>query len=146
MYRVSAALALLLAPLPAQAQHWVRIWSSEETRSYLDVDSIRKDGDLIVATTMSAILVPPDGAPKVSWVIWTTEYRCSDRMGHFTRFETLDKDRNSLFAQDDPDQGRYRPALRNDAAASMDYVCGVDRSMAVPVADPFTDNPAKGDR
>lgn len=146
MYRVFAAAlvlvgALLLAPLPAQAQNWYRVWSGDQTRSYVDLDSLQVKGDLIVADSFSVILTPPDAANNVRWVLWTTEFRCSDRRGHFVRMVGLDADRIEIFAEDDPDHGGYRAAEHDDATQTMDFVCGINRDKAVKVADPWTDEP-----
>ncbi|MEZ0241995.1 MAG: surface-adhesin E family protein [Sphingomonas sp.] len=138
---IAAALAALLAPLPAAAQKWYRVADGTETRSYIDLDSIRPEGELLVAQTFSVLLTPTPGSP-VHWVLTTTAFDCKGHRGRLDLVIGYDAKRGEVFNRPNFDGGKFRPhGPGTDSVNMSDFVCNVARENAVLVADPWTDEP-----
>jgi hypothetical protein len=101
----AAALAATLAPLPAMAQHWYRVFEMGEVHTYVDLDSIKPKGSLIVASEMM-VLREPDSQAGFKWVRTVAEYDCRARSVHFLNFTAFDADNRQSESIDDPDEGK----------------------------------------
>lgn len=134
-----AALAVMLAPVPAMAQQWYRVSDGEELRSYVDLASLKKEGDLVGAETMLAVVKAIPGN-DVRWLRSTVKFDCTGRRTYIVRAVAYDENRQVLTTLEDPDKGAPRPVKEGtDAVFMLGYACNTNRNGAVRVADPMND-------
>ena len=139
MRLIFLGLAMLLAPAPAMAQQWYRVAGDEISQTFVDLDSIKPEGDRTMATEM-VLYRTHFRDTEVKHMVTHSEFDCPARRAHFLRVEFFGDDRGELGAVDDPDEGGYRSVRPGSPAEStLNFVCGVDRDGAVAVADPWAD-------
>lgn len=138
MMRALIAFALLV-PAPALAQDWYRVVQAGDTTWYVDAGSIVKNGQWTKVRKIGIYDAPEDGTKSVQF---DAEYDCAartQRVIHFTSFDSARNVRSSLAS---PDGGQLHPMKPGSAFAMLgDFVCNVDRADAVRVADPYQDKP-----
>jgi len=138
---LAAALFMAFAPLPAAAQQWYRVSDGDEIRSYVDLDSLSEEDGLLHAETLSKALIPLPDSP-VRWIRTTVRFDCAGRRSYLGRVIFYDAKRTEIFNEEDPDKGKARPVVAGtDAVNMIGFACNVDRDKAVPIADPWTDEP-----
>lgn len=134
-----AALAVMLAPAPAMAQQWYRVSDGEELRSYVDLASLKKEGDLVGAETMLAVVKAIPGN-DVRWLRSTVKFDCAQRRTFILRALAYGEDRTLITTLEYPDKGASRPvAPGTDAVFMIDFACGTNRNGAVRITDPMND-------
>ena len=135
-----AVLLASLAPLPAAAQKWVRIAAGEKTRTYIDLDSVKRD-KLIRADTLTVLVTPLPDNPVQSFVA-TIDYDCANRSGRFALMIAYGPDRGELRRKEYTDPEDFRPPTAgSDAEKVYNFVCSATPDKGVPVADPWSDTP-----
>lgn len=139
-FLIAAALAVLLAPVPAAAQDWYRVGSKDNGTQYIDLASVKPDGDYLRANGV-AIFSPPTENAKMARAVTIAQYDCKARTLHVLRFEAYGVDGAQLIALDDPEAGFMSADKGTPFGMSLDFICNLDRSKAVRVADPLKDKP-----
>ncbi|MEZ0241997.1 MAG: surface-adhesin E family protein [Sphingomonas sp.] len=132
----AAALAALLAPLPAAAQDWHRVGGRENGTQYIDLASIKPDGELLRANGV-AVFAPVEGYEGPARVVTIAQFDCKASGIHFLRFEAYARDGALLEALDNPHEGFVTASPGTPFGDSLDFVCNLDRSRAARVADPL---------
>lgn len=147
MYRIcAAALALLLAPLPAAAEDWYRLpVTGDAGYSFVDLDSVQAKDGHVLATSLS-IHMPVIPGTRFRWMLIEGEYDCAARSTHFLHVKGFSPERELLAEVGEIYGGRFIPAgAGTEADAIVDFVCNVSRKDAVQVRDPWTVLPPKSD-
>ena len=135
---LAAALAALLAPLPAAAQDWYRISDSDIGVQYVDLASIKPDGDYLLASEFMALKTPMRG---FSFVATTIRYDCKARLVGLVRMEAFKSKTESTGPIPDAEQPLEAVTAGSPGDAALTFVCNVDRKGGVRVQDPWTDKP-----
>ncbi|MEZ0241998.1 MAG: surface-adhesin E family protein [Sphingomonas sp.] len=147
MYRVSAALALLLAPLPAAAEDWFRLKPISDTGyNFVDLDSIHVQGKLVVAHSLSVHL-PTIPDTRFRWMWIEAEYDCAENAARFLSIRGYDTDREMIADIDRPLGDQFLPAQPgSDGNAITAFICNTSREGAVRVSDPWAVLPPAEDQ
>ena len=140
MHRVAAAaLALLLAPLPAAAQSWYRINVSSLGVQYVDLDSIVPQGDFLRGTELT-VLRTRIGKTDYKYVTTVILYDCRNRSLRLLTMEGFDRNNASSGPFRDAEEAEFAPPeAGSPGEVSLNFICNVDRGKAVAIADPLKD-------
>lgn len=134
-----AAAFAMLAPFPAMAQQWHRVSDDGNLRAYVDLDSVRTQDGMVLATELIVYRNGLEDTP-LKWGRTSAEYDCKDRKAHFLSFEAFDARNESIGKLEDPDEGEWKISDPGSAGElALTFICNISRSHAVRVADPLTD-------
>jgi hypothetical protein len=75
MIMVAAAMMAAMVASPAAAESWRQSASNDNSFMFIDTDSMRRDGAMVRAVTMTVVL--PDRAGAFDRVVTTLEINCS---------------------------------------------------------------------
>ena len=139
---LALAAAALLAPLPAAATDWYRIAGDEVADWYIDADKIEQNGQWTVAVQYTIYHnVSPETGVKRAWA--RIEFDCKARNMRASYFSAFGPEGDKLSDMAWPDDGKLHDLPANSPLErAANFVCGVDRSGAVKVEDPWPGEPA----
>ena len=143
--KILFAAAILIAPAVATAalaSHWYRVAIGDTAAWYVDLDSVKPNGQWTAGREYSVnFQVSPRGV-KTAWS--DIEVDCKAHTMRYLRFNAYDENGAQKASMENPDQGKIHPVEGGTVSAGIaDFICNVDRSTAVLVADPLTDNPPR---
>lgn len=141
------AIAALLAPLPASAEDWFRLKPvSGIGYNFVDLDSVHKQGEFIVAQSIS-VHMPVIPGTQFRWMWIEAEYDCDAGAAHFLKVKGFGEDRGLISEFSEPMGSTFVPARSgSDGETITNFVCNADREGAVRVSDPWTVLPPAEDQ